>query len=213
MKVNLYDLKAKTIGQANLNKNVFGYKINQNLMTQSVRVYLSNQRKSHAKSKSRSEVSGTTKKVWAQKGTGRARHSDRKAPIFVGGGVAHGPKGNQNYKLKMSKKMAKAALRSALSLFAENKKILVISDFDKIGPKTQKAQSLIELLKKTDKKLSSSKKIGLIISSQNSKIKKAFRNLEKINLVYTDSIDTYNILNQNFLIFSDKSLEFVNKNK
>ena len=213
MKVNLYDLKAKNTGQVDLNKDVFGYKINKNLMTQSVRVYLSNQRKSHAKAKNRSEVSGSTRKIWAQKGTGRARHSDRQAPIFVGGGVAHGPKGVQNYKLKMSKKMTKFALRSALSLFADNKNILVISDFDKIDSKTKNAQNFVDLLKKADKKLLSSKKIGLIVDSKNIKVKKAFRNLERINIIYTDSINTYNILNQNFLIFSDKSLEFVNKNK
>lgn len=213
MKVNLYDLKAKNIGQTNLDKDIFEYNINHSLMSQSVRVYLSNQRKSHAKAKGRSDVSGSTRKIWAQKGTGNARHSDRQAPIFVGGGVAHGPKGDQNYKLKMSKKMTKFALRSAFSLFAKNKKIIAISKLDKIASKTKDAKNLIDLLKKDNSLLSSSKKIGLIVDSKSTKIKNAFKNLDNINIIYLDSINTYNILKQNFLIFSDKSLEFVNKNK
>lgn len=213
MKINIYDLKATKTGQVDLNKQVFAYKINQNLISQSVRVYLSNQRKAHAKAKGRSQVAGTTKKMWAQKGTGRARHSDARAPIFVGGGVAHGPKGVQNYKLKMSKKMNQKALRSALSLLARNKNILAISDLDKIATKTKQAQKLITSLKKADKLLSASKKIGIIINSDNTNAKKAFKNLPKVNLIYTNSLNTYTLLNQNFLIFSQKSLDFVNKNK
>ncbi len=213
MKVNLYDLKSQKIDQVSLKKEVFDSKINQDLLSQAVRVYLFNQRKAHPLAKGRSQVAGSTRKIWAQKGTGRARHSDMRAPIFVGGGVAHGPKGNQNYHLKLNKKMAKLAVRSALSQFAKDSHILAVSDLEKIKIKTKQALDLINSLKKIDKNLSSSKKIALIINSDNKNAKQAFKNLSDIDLLYTNSLNTYQLLNHNFLIFSQNSLDFVNKNK
>ena len=88
MKVNLYDLTSQKIDQISLKKEVFASKINQDLISQAVRVYLFNQRKANPLAKGRSQVAGSTRKIWAQKGTGRARHSDTRAPLFVGGGVA-----------------------------------------------------------------------------------------------------------------------------
>jgi len=210
-KIPVYDLEAKKTGSLDLNQSIFGLKPNPQLLAQSARVYLSNQRKARAKTKNRSEVRGSTKKIWAQKGTGRARHGDMRAPIFVGGGIAHGPRGEQNYKLRLTKKMRKLATKTILSLILTNKSILAVKDFDKIIPKTKKALGLITGLKAKDKVLSKSKKIGIIISDSSQNIKRAFKNLPFISVFSSKSLSTYQLSRQGFLIFSKKSLDELNK--
>ncbi len=207
MNIPLFDITAKNIGNVTLPDAIFNSKISPQLVAQAVRVYLSNQRKAHAKTKSRSEVSGTTKKMWAQKGTGRARHGSAKAPIFVGGGVAHGPRGQQNYKLKMSKKMKRKAFHSILSQFAQQKRIIAIQKISSIPPKTKQADILIKNLKKTDKLLAKSKNIALITNKPVVPAKRAFRNLPHINLLNLNSLSVYQLSRQNFLIFSSKAIK------
>ena len=206
MKVNLYNTKAEVVGQVDLPKSIFGQEPNDQLVSQAVRVYTSNQRKSTARAKTRSEVAGTTKKIWSQKGTGRARHGDSRAPIFVGGGSAHGPQGDQNYKLKLSKKMAKYANISVLSQFAQTKSILVVKSLEKIDPKTKIANILIENLRKKEINLSKAKRIGLVLTSKEKNIKQSFSNLADVSLIYTESINPYLLLKNNYLIFSQNSL-------
>lgn len=213
MKINLYNLKAELIGQHDLSKDVFLANINDALVSQSVRVFLSNQRKSHARAKTRAEVAGTTKKIWSQKGTGRARHGDSRAPIFVGGGSAHGPQGDQNYKLKINKKMAKIATRSVLSIFAKNKAIIAIDKLDSIKPKTKQAQILVEKLTKTDEILKKSKRIAVIINPSEKNPKICFKNLPSINVLSSNSLNPYILLKNDFLVFSKDSLDFINKTK
>src|SRR3989339_577646 len=98
MKVPVYNLSGEQLDDLTLPVKVFALPANDKLVALAVRVYLANQRRSYAKTKGRGEVAGTTKKMWSQKGTGRARHGSAKAPIFVGGGVAHGPIGKENHK-------------------------------------------------------------------------------------------------------------------
>ena len=150
-KVDIYTLSGTKSGQMELPKEIFAAKINEPLMAQAVRVYLSNQRKAQAKVKSRGEIAKTTAKWFRQKGTGRARHGARSAPIFVGGGVAHGPTGEQNYQLKMPKKMKKQALFSALTSKFKTNEVLVIKDLAKIEPKTKKMKTILEKLAKDNK--------------------------------------------------------------
>ncbi len=101
--VDLFLISGEKAGKVTLPSEIFAAKINNQLMAQAVRVFLANQRKARAKTKTRGKVEGSGKKIWAQKGTGRARHGDRYAPIFVGGGISHGPTGKENFKLKMRK--------------------------------------------------------------------------------------------------------------
>jgi len=213
MNINLYNLKAELVGQQDLSKEVFLAKINQTLLSQSVRVFLSNQRKAHARAKTRGEVAGTTKKVWSQKGTGRARHGDNRAPIFVGGGSAHGPQGDQNYSLKISKKMAKIAIRSTFSKFAQDKAIISIDQLDSIKPKTKQAQILIDKLSKVDKILQKSKKIAVVINPAEKNPKICFKNLSSVNILNSNSLNPYTLLKYDFLIFSKDCLDFINKTK
>lgn len=212
MKVDVYNIKAEKIDQIELSDSVFGLPANPTLIAQAIRVYRSNQRSAFAKTKHRGDVAGTTKKVWAQKGTGRARHGSRKAPIFVGGGSAHGPKGNQNYTLKLSAKMRQSAIKSVLSQFAHEKSLLAITDFNTISPKTKVGWALFDIIEKDNKLLANSRKIGIITAANSNNIKRAFGNIPDINLLSLDSLNVYDLANQKFLVFSTDALEKINKN-
>jgi large subunit ribosomal protein L4 len=204
MKAQIYNLKAEKIGELALPKEIFDAKVSDNLIAQSIRVALANRRSSYAKTKTRSDVAGTRKKVWAQKGTGNARHGNRTAPIFRGGGSALGPDGNQNYKLKISKAMKKKALLALFTKFAKDKKILIIDDFTKIEPKTKNAIKLITGLKAGDEVLSKSRKIGIITQKTIIPVKRSFGNLKDVNLFTLNSLNIYNLSKQNYLIFNQE---------
>jgi len=207
MKAQIYNIKAEKIGEATLPKSTFDAKVSETLIAQSIRVYLANQRSSFAKAKSRGQVNGTTKKVWAQKGTGRARHGSKKAPIFVGGGSAMGPDGNQNYNLNISKKMKQVALNSILTKFAKDNRIIIIDTFTELTPKTKEGIKLITGLKAGNEVLSKSSKVGIITTQTVSSVKRAFGNLKSVNLLNLKSLNVYTLSNQNFLILSQKALD------
>lgn len=213
IKVKVFDTTFKETGEYKLPAEIFEAKINQDLIRQAVYVHLNNQRKSHAKTKGRGEVIGTTQKMWAQKGTGRARHSTAKAPIFVGGGRAHGPRGDQSFSLKMTKKMRQAAIRSTLSLFADKKSIIIIDKISSLPPKTKEAVKLITGLKSQNKVLSEGRKIGIITSRSNAKTKRAFGNLPKVKLLNLNSLNCYDLTNQDFILFTKKAIEVMAKSK
>jgi len=177
MKIDLYNTNAEIVGQLALPTTVFGQAFSPLLVSQSIRNFLSNHRSAHAKVKNRAEVAGTTRKMWAQKGTGRARHGSAKAPIFVGGGRAHGPHGDRNFSLKTNKATKIITIRSILSNFANQKKLLVIDKFSPLSPKTNQARDFIEKLEKQVKALSQSKRIGILVAKNPNNIKRAFSNL------------------------------------
>jgi large subunit ribosomal protein L4 len=206
MKTQIYNLKAEKVDELTLPKEFFDVKVSTSLIAQSIRVVLANKRSSYAKTKTRSEVAGTRKKVWAQKGTGNARHGNRTAPIFRGGGSALGPDGKQNYNLKISKNMKRKALLGLLTNFAKEKRILIIDDFSKMEPKTKAAIKLISGLKTNDEVLSKSRKIGIIIGETIISVKRSFGNLKDISLFSMKSLNIYNLSKQNYLIFSRKSI-------
>jgi len=199
-KVDLYTLSGTKSGQMELPKEIFAAKINEPLMAQAVRVYLSNQRKAQAKVKSRGEIVLTTAKWFRQKGTGRARHGARSAPIFVGGGVAHGPTGEQNYQLKMPKKMKKQALFSALSSKFKVDEVMVIKDLAKIEPKTKKMETILE-------KLAKDNKATIILSEKLENVSRAARNLKGVNLSQANQLNPYQVLNGGQLIFMKEAVE------
>ena len=199
-KVDVYTLSGTKSGQMELPKEIFAAKINEPLMAQAVRVYLSNQRKAQAKVKSRGEIAKTTAKWFRQKGTGRARHGARSAPIFVGGGVAHGPTGEQNYQLKMPKKMKKQALFSALTSKFKTNEVLVIKDLAKIEPKTKKMKTILE-------KLAKDNKATIILSEKLENVARAARNLKGLNLSQANQLNPYEVLNGGQLIFMKEAVE------
>ena len=206
-KINTYTT-AGTKGSINFSK-ALQEKINMDLLAQAVRVYKDRSHPGLSKVKTRSEVSLTTAKVWRQKGTGRARHGARSAPIFVGGGVAHGPKGVKRT-LKLPKKMAKKSFFSVLSLKAKEGKIIVVSNLSKIN-KTKEAQKLIDTIVAKEG-LKKDVKVSLIIKSENIQTKKAFRNLENVKIFYSENLNTLDIFYSSLLIFEKETFEILAKN-
>jgi large subunit ribosomal protein L4 len=142
MKVPVYSMAGQEVSSVDLPAAVFEAKINRDLMHQAVVRQMANARQGTHKAKGRSEVNRSTAKIYRQKGTGRARHGSRRAPIFVGGGVAHGPQ-PRDYSKKMPRKMRRAALRSALSVKASNGDIVVLDDISLDIPKTKEIVSIL----------------------------------------------------------------------
>lgn len=185
-----------------LSKEFFGAPVHEQILNLYIRVYLQNQRQGTASTKTRSEVIGSTRKIYRQKGTGRARHGSNKAPIFVGGGVTMGPK-PRDYSLKMNKKQKRIALISSLSQkFQDNAISLISNTSDDQKPKTK---SFAELLKK----LNLNAKKTLLISSKlkNDTVAMSARNIPKITLCSSSSVNPYILLNHEKVIFMESALE------
>ncbi|RJQ38843.1 50S ribosomal protein L4 [Candidatus Microgenomates bacterium] len=207
LSLEVHDLKGKVSGEIALPEEIFGAKINNGLMTQAVRVYLANQRMGTASVKTRGEVSGSTRKIYKQKGTGRARHGAKKAPIFVHGGIAFGPR-PKDYSLKLPKKMKRAALFSALSSRLKDGEIKVIAGLEKIEPKTKEMAQIVKNLGLEKKK------ILLVLPFDKEKtinIMRAGRNIEGLNLAYTNGLTTFEVLNNKALVLAKESIEAMKK--
>src|SRR3990167_425095 len=201
--VDVYSISGKVVSKLSLPKEIFGVRVNERLIAQAVRVYLANQRKGTASTKTRGEVRGSTRKIWRQKGTGRARHGSRKAPIFVGGGIAFGPK-PRDYSLKLPKKMKKAALFSALSLKKNNGEIKVVTGLEKLLPKTKIMAQVVKKLGFDSKKIN-----VLLITPDKAKngfenVYRAGRNIEGLKILNANALNTYEVLdNQSIFLMKD----------
>lgn len=205
--VDVQNLKGKVVGKISLPKEIFGAKINRPLMAQAVRVYLANQRQGTSRTKSRGEVEGSTRKIFRQKGTGRARHGGIRAPIFVGGGVAFGPK-PRNYELAFPKKMKRKALYSSLSGKFLSGEIKVITGLSGIEPKTSVMAQIVENLD------SNTKKILLVIPRGGSfeNVQRAARNLRTSKVLRESLINTYEVLDNSMVLFMKEAVGEMEKN-
>ncbi len=203
LKISVLDTEGKAAGTMTLPEVIFGAKVNPTLMAQAVRVYLANQRLGTASTKTRGEVDGSTRKIYRQKGTGRARHGGVRAPIFVKGGVAHGPS-PRDYSLSMPTKMKRAALFSALSVQLKNDNVIVVEGLEKIGPKTKKmAQAL--------SKLGMGKKSLVVMPSFLVDVYKAGRNIAGIKLSPASQLSTYAVLGAGKIILMKESIAAMEK--
>jgi len=176
---------------------IFGAKPNPALMAQAVRVFLSNQREARAKTKTRSEVKRSKAKWYRQKGTGRARHGARSAPIFVGGGRAHGPTGEQNYEKAMPKKMGRAALISALSSRARDKEIIIVDGLEKI----KKTKEMAKILKEV------TGPFLLILSGKLENVILATRNIPSLALIQAKSLNAYEVLKAEKILITREAIK------
>ncbi|TSC54528.1 MAG: large subunit ribosomal protein L4 [Microgenomates group bacterium LiPW_31] len=206
-KISVFTIAGKKSDQITLPSKIFAAKVNNQLMAQAVRVYLSNQRKAGAKAKTRAEVSGSGRKIWRQKGTGRARHGDQYAPIFVGGGVAHGPTGSENYQLKMSKRMRQQALFSALTSKFKDGEIIAVKGLAKIEPKTKEMMMVLEKLTRNWKLETRNWKLTLVLPELIENVIRAARNIEGVKLTQVNMLNTYDVLNGGKLIFMKESID------
>lgn len=198
LKVAVFGVDGVSKGNISLPEDVFGTKPNKSLIAQAVRVYLANQRQGNAATKTRSEVIGSTRKIYRQKGTGRARHGALKAPLFVGGGVAHGPRPH-GFTMDFPKKMRSKALISALSQKAQEGLIKVVE-----GDFSGKTKEVAKLLKGMD--LVQKGKVAriLFVIDDNKNAVKAAQNISNLKIGNSTTLSTYEVLvNKNVIFMKD----------
>jgi len=212
-KINLslliYGIDGKKQKTVELPSQIFAVTENKSLLAQAVRVYLVNQRQGNVKVKTRGEVVGSTRKIYRQKGTGKARHGAIKAPIFVGGGIAHGPK-QKNYHLKFNKKERKTALFASLTKKLKERKIFGLDEKAlTIKPKTKLFTNFLDQLK-----LSNKNNLVILLKMEKNNLILAMRNVPGVSFVDVNSLNPYLILKSDNLIFLENALEvFENKPK
>ena len=213
MEANIYNTQGKSTGKMTLPESVFGLPWNSDLVHEVVRLMNSNSRNPVANTKTRGEVRGGGKKPWKQKGTGRARHGSSRSPIWVGGGIAHGPRADKNFERKINKKARIKALYTILSRKMKDGEILLIDSLDIAVPKTADAKKIISSLAgiKGYERLAT-KKVNTAIVAVEKKadaVTKSFRNIGNISLEEFRNINPVSVLNHTFLIITDpaKSLK------
>jgi len=184
---------------------LFKAKINHNLMAEAVRIFLANRRAANAQTKVRNEVQVTHAKVWRQKGTGRARHGSRNAPIFVGGAKAHGPSGRQNYYRRLSRGQRQAGLFAALSSQFKGKNMLAVSGWEKLQLKTKIFDETFQRLKLEKAK------ILLVTGAQTPKWLRAVRNLPYLSVLPASGLSVYPVLRARKIVFTKDGLEDLGK--
>lgn len=206
LETEVYNTKGEIIGKTNLPKEIFGAKINPVLIAQAVRIYLANQRLGTASTKTRSEVTGSTRKIYRQKGTGRARHGDIKAPIFIGGGIAHGPK-PRDYSMKILAKMKKAAFFGAVSDKYNLGVIKIVSGLENITAKTKEMVTVLKNLKLIDKKNIDKTKILLILPEKTENVYLSGRNIPYLSIKPAHIINTYDLLLHKNIVFMQDAVK------
>lgn len=205
LKQSVYDLKGAVSGSIELPAEIFGAKVNKTLMTQAVRVYLANKRRGTLSTKSRGDVKISTRKIYKQKGTGRARHGAASAPIFVGGGIAFGPK-PRDFSLKLNQSMKRVSLFSALTLKLKEGEIKIITGLEKIEPKTNKMVDVIKKLELDGKK----SQVLLVMPRSGSEclnVTKAARNIKGVTVMGSNLINTYEVLSNKRILFMKDAIE------
>lgn len=201
MEISVFNIKGEDTGRkAVLNEAVFGIEPNDHAIYLDVKQYLAAQRQGTAKSKERSEMSGSTRKLGRQKGGGGARRGDINSPVLVGGARVFGPR-PRNYAFKLNKKLKALARRSALSYKAKENSIVVLEDFTMETPKTKAFVEILNNLKISEKK------VLLVLPEANKNVFLSARNLEGAKLAIAKDINTYSVLDAGVLVITERSLE------
>lgn len=201
MEAKIYNLKGEaTSNKAALSDNVFGITPNDHAIYLDVRLHLANRRQGTHKSKERNEVSGSTRKLKKQKGTGGARAGSVKSGTRVGGGRIFGPR-PRNYEFKLNTKVRRLARKSAFSYKAQNDSLLVLEDLNFSQPRTKDFIGLISSLNLDNQK------VLLVLGDQNDQVYLSSRNLGKVKVVTADSVNTFDVLNAQKVVLSVSSIE------
>tara|TARA_B100001989_G_scaffold45586_1_gene28875 strand:+ start:845 stop:1468 length:624 start_codon:yes stop_codon:yes gene_type:complete len=204
MKIEKLDINGKKESIEVLDK-IFSAKINKRLINNVLYKTNANYKRRHAKTKQQNEVSGPTSKIYAQKGTGNARHASRKAPIFVGGGVAHGPKGELAYKKrKLNKSEKKLGIASLISEKIKYKNLVVLNDFDSEIKKTKEMFSIL-------KKLEISNSLIILDKSSKNKIEKSIRNIPNIKVTDINHFSAFDVVKFKKIVFTESSVKELEK--
>lgn len=203
MEVSVLNINGQETGRkVTLNESIFGITPNDHVLYLDVKQYLANQRQGTAKSKERSEISGSTRKLGRQKGGGGARRGDINSPLLVGGGRVFGPK-PRDYRFKLNKKVKTLARKSALSYKAQESAIIILEDFNLEVPKTKEFVNVVKNLK------IDSKKVLLLLPEVNKNVYLSARNLQRSEVMLASTLNAYKVLNADVLVFTEKSLQVV----
>lgn len=206
MKVAVLDINGKDTGRkAELSQDVFAIEPNNHAVYLDVKQYLANQRQGTHKSKERAEISGSTRKIKKQKGTGTARAGSIKSGVFKGGGRMFGPR-PRNYSFKLNKNLKRLARKSALSIKANENAIVVLEDFNFDAPKTKNFTAILKALNIQDKKSL------FVLGALNNNVYLSSRNFEGSDVITNSELSTYKILNANKLVLLESSLEGIESN-
>ena len=204
MKVETLQLDGKK-GSIEVTDKVFSAKINNKLVSKVLYKTNANYKKRHAKTKQQNEVSGPTSKIYAQKGTGNARHASRKAPIFVGGGIAHGPKGQLAYKTrKLNKSEKKQSIASLISEKTKNKNLLVLNDFNNQIKKTKEMSLIL-------KKFEITNSLIILDKSSKDKVEKSIRNIPNVKVTDINHFSAFDMIKFKKIVFTESSVKELEK--
>jgi len=198
-KVTVYNLERESVGELELDEDVFADEINENLFYEVVKAQLASRRKGTHKVKNRAEIRGTGAKMYRQKGTGRARHGDEKAPQFRGGGRAFGPK-PKDYSYKPPRRMRKGALRSALSLKLKEGRLLVVDSFELPEIKTKNLAKVLDALEVPKSSI-------IVDGTDNQNLRLSARNLAKHQYLPPEGLNVYDVLRHEHLILTKGAIE------
>lgn len=196
MKLDVFDITGKTTENIDFSFDKAVTEIDRNILTQYVRVFQTNQRQGTVKTKDKSEVSGGGKKPWKQKGTGRARAGSSRSPLWVGGGVTHGPN-PKSWSIKAMKRLKRQAIQLAFADKLNNDKAKVFDVSDELKHSTKKASSLLNSLK-TEGKV-------LVLQSNSPEVYKSFRNIATVNICSIDEVSAFEILDSDWVVMDKNS--------
>lgn len=205
MKFDVVNIENNKVGQAELSDKIFAAKWNSNLVKQVMVAQLANKREPIAHAKGRGEVSGGGKKPWKQKGTGRARQGSNRSPIWVGGGVSHGPVKERDFSQKVNKKMKTTALFSVISKKLKDNEILIVDQFQNVGNKTKDWANVLKNL--TDRR----SRTLMILENGNRGFSKAISNIPKVDTISPLSLNVYDLLKNKKVILESKAVEEITK--
>ena len=203
MEVSVLNINGQETGRkVVLNDTIFGIEPNDHVLYLDVKQYLANQRQGTAKTKERSEMSGSTRKLGRQKGGGGARRGDINSPVLVGGARVFGPK-PRDYGFKLNKKVKVLARKSALSYKAKENAIIVVEDFEMAAPKTKEFVNIVKKLQLGERKSL------LLLPSVNKNVYLSARNLQRSEVMTASALNAYKVLNADVLVITEKSLETI----
>ena len=206
MEVSVLNIKGQDTGRkVSLNEAIYAIEPNDHAIYLDVKLLMANQRQGTAKSKERSEVSGSTRKLGRQKGGGGARRGDVNSPVLIGGGRVFGPK-PRDYGFKLNKKVRVLARKSALTYKAQENAILVVEDFTLEAPKTKSMMEIINNLKV------SGKKSLFVLPGADKVVYLSARNIERVNVMAASALNTYKVLDADVLIMCEGALDVINGN-
>ena len=196
-KVDLYNMDGKVVGDIELSENVFGTEVNEDVLYLAVESYLANQRQGTQSTKTRSEVRGGGIKPWKQKGTGRARQGSIRAPQWIKGGIALGPK-PRTYTIKLTKKVKRLALKSALSSKVNENNMIVVDEINFSEIKTKNMVNVLNNLKLDSNAL-------IVLGDKNENVVRSAKNIPNVKTAYVNTINVYDILKYNKFIMTKEA--------